>query len=125
MDHLVRFVVPKLREFAIYRYGVEFQLVDLHWSVHESQIVDRSLVHDCIVEIEKCKQQSVGMTFLCLINQLYGDYLLPLSFQRTEFELILKCLSDDSERRNDAEKLKHFYKLNLNNMDNRYELESE
>lgn len=38
VNHLVRHVVPKLREFAIYRYGVEFQLVDLHWCARRSSL---------------------------------------------------------------------------------------
>ena len=94
----------------------------MHWGADKSQIMNRDIFQECQTEIEKCQQQSIGMTFLCLINEIYGTFLLPLWFERNRFDIILNSLN---KNKINSDLLRRFYKLNINNYENRYELESK
>jgi hypothetical protein len=64
-----------------------------------------------------------NFNFICLFKGLiakeYGTPLTPLYFERYQFEVILDALKEENL---DCEALEKYFKLNINNLSNRYEL---
>jgi hypothetical protein len=88
-SHLHKHVFPKLREFSMSRYGMEFQVgifcgkvfrnlknsefnnlikkvVNLNFDVKNIEH-KQSLLSDSLKEIEKCKQSSLGISFMVIL----------------------------------------------------------
>jgi hypothetical protein len=120
VSYLNRHVFPKLREFTLSRYGFEFQAVDLFWGINNQIKTNyESLLSICIKELEKCRLNSIGITFLSLLGNVYGPIDLPDWIERNKFEAILQCLKESNL---DVKLLDKFYCLNINYLSNRYEI---
>ncbi|CAF0731081.1 unnamed protein product [Brachionus calyciflorus] len=114
--YLFNNIFPKLREYCMSRYGLEFQVVNLNWDIE----IENSLTEESLFEIQKCKEQSLGIQFLGLIGHENGTPLLPSFIERNVLDAIIKCLSENGR---DCSSLKNYYKLNINYLSNRYELQ--
>ncbi len=62
----------------------------------------------------------MGMNFLAVIGDVLGYKLLPRWVERKHFEIVVRCLVIE---KTDVADLKRFYRLNINRLANRYELE--
>jgi hypothetical protein len=63
-NELYENVFPKLREFTMYRYGLEFQVINFHWGISDKLIDNKFLLEYCLNEINRSKDCSIGPTFL-------------------------------------------------------------
>ncbi|RNA28359.1 NACHT and WD repeat domain-containing 2 [Brachionus plicatilis] len=115
---LYKNVFPKLREYCMSRYGLEFQVVNLNWDIEtESVLLDESLL-----EIDKCREISIGIIFLSLIGDEYGTSILPDFIERSKYEAIIRCLK---EAEVECSTLENYFRLNINYLSNRYEFEHD
>eukprot|EP00047_Mylnosiga_fluctuans_P016900 m.57298 g.57298 ORF g.57298 m.57298 type:complete len:980 (-) comp6824_c0_seq3:227-3166(-) len=86
-DALMQRTYPRLRALARQR-GLEFQMVSMRWGV-TSDAGDRHQTTDlCLTELEACKRESAGVTFVSLLGQKYGYRPLPAHIPQSEFEAV-------------------------------------
>ena len=120
VEHLNKYVFPRLREFTISRYGFEFQVVDLFSGINKNSNKYESIQELCLNELIKSQLNSIGINFLCLIGNLYALNDLPDWIERNKYETIIQCLKEEANQ--DVKLIEKFYCLNINYLSNRYEL---
>lgn len=123
MNHLHKYIFPQLREFTISRYGFEFQVIDLFWGLNCDHVETIEDIEDlCMKEIEKCQNDSIGITFLSLVGDVYGLVDLPVSIERNKFDILMQTLR---EANLNYSLIEQYYELNINYLSNKYELNRE
>lgn len=78
-------LVPKLRQHA-WAYDIEVICIDMKLGSPDDHDVAHQLWNDSSKEIEKCRNNSCGLFFLSLQNDLYGDRPLPSHIEKRNFE---------------------------------------
>ncbi|XP_074641218.1 NACHT and WD repeat domain-containing protein 2-like [Tubulanus polymorphus] len=122
---LVETVYPKLREYAREQYGLEFQVVDLHWGVRDEIWHDGRYCEFALAQISICCETSVGPYFVAILGQKYGNWSLPRMIHSSTMEEILSALK---RRRNkdtrDFPLLTDWYVIDENDVEKTYVLKN-
>ena len=63
-ETLARFVFPEVRRYA-YRYGIDFDFVDLLWGITEEEVDEGKVIELCLRNIDNCRPLFLG---------ILGDY---------------------------------------------------
>ena len=82
---LLENVLPDLRDIAR-PYGIEINFVDMRWGVRNENTLDHMTWIACRRELERCRNESVGIFFLSLQSMKYGYMPLPRTIEARVFE---------------------------------------
>lgn len=75
-NKLLREVYPKLQRYCQER-GLDFEVVDMRWGVHDKLTTDHKTTHLCMVEIDNCRNLSQGPCFVVrMVMHCFMSYLL-------------------------------------------------
>ncbi|XP_071808214.1 NACHT domain- and WD repeat-containing protein 1-like isoform X2 [Asterias amurensis] len=87
---LLRDAVPELQRHC-QEYGLDFQLVDMNYGPGDIATNDHEMGALRIREITDAHRISQGPFFLSILGNKYGDYVLPMRIDSTEFSHIRDC----------------------------------
>lgn len=107
---LIKDVYPFLRKICQI-LNMDFGVVDMRWGVREEVSLEHDTVRVCLNEVERCKSESIGPSFLAIVGDKYGYRPIPSDIEKDEFELLLRNVEG-----NEAVILRKHYCLDLNNV---------
>ena len=83
-NSLMKHTYPKLKEYCREKHGLEFQVVDMRWGVHDEATDDHKTTELCMQEIDNCQRVSVGPNFVVFLGQKYGYRPLPTKIEEAK-----------------------------------------
>lgn len=115
---LIDEILPVIRnQGAPHQIAVVF--VDMRWGVRDENTIDHRTWLECSREIQRCQNESIGISLLSLQSDKYGYRPLPREISEQAFAGCFQALSDDEEVKQLANE---WYKLDSNSIPPRYVL---
>ncbi|KAJ8019859.1 NACHT domain- and WD repeat-containing protein 1 [Holothuria leucospilota] len=113
-NRLLREIYPKLQRYCQMR-GMEFEVVDMRWGVHDNITTDHKTTHLCMVEIDNCKRLSQGPCFVAFLGNKYGYRPLTASIAADVFEKLCELMEGVVEPTT-LQLVKDWYRKDLNSV---------
>jgi hypothetical protein len=73
-DLLMNEILPRLRERAI-PLNIDVTFVDMRWGVRDENTLDHRTWIECSRELERCREESLGLFFVSLQSEKYVNSL--------------------------------------------------
>ncbi|PIK44941.1 putative NACHT and WD repeat domain-containing protein 1-like [Apostichopus japonicus] len=93
-NKLLREVYPKLQRYCQER-GLDFEVVDMRWGVHDNVTTDHKTTHLCMVEIDNCRNLSQGPCFVAFLGNKYGYRPLRATIAAEMFDKLCDLLENE------------------------------
>ena len=90
-DVLLKMVYPRLRDFCR-SLGLGFDVVSMRWGVLARSGDEHLTSELCMSQLEMCKRESVGLSFLTLQGYRYGYRPFPSMIIKEEMDPIIAAL---------------------------------
>lgn len=122
-EALLQHVWPAVRQ-AVNKFGMEFEFVDPQLMVRErSQLdFDYAFQDECHEEFERCRVESVGVDFLCLVGGDDNGTPFPHSIPFETYSELLKYVAKDKHKSEERKAVMEWFKLNTNSNPRTYVL---
>eukprot|EP00026_Physarum_polycephalum_P000372 Phypoly_transcript_00372.p1 GENE.Phypoly_transcript_00372~~Phypoly_transcript_00372.p1 ORF type:complete len:1575 (+),score=217.10 Phypoly_transcript_00372:123-4847(+) len=76
-------------------FGVQFEIVDMRWGVREFTNDDHGTYNLCMTELHKCRAESMGPAFFCLLGDKYGFRPFPNKIARAELDRMWEVIKEE------------------------------
>ncbi|XP_022082151.1 NACHT domain- and WD repeat-containing protein 1-like [Acanthaster planci] len=120
---LMEDVYPFVREYARL-IGLSFNPVDMRWGIRQTVCDAHQASEICLDEVERCRENSVGPFFVCILGQKYGYRPIPYRVSQSVFEPIIGYIErqaeTDSSKVEALRLLKEWFRLDTNSVDCEY-----
>jgi hypothetical protein len=87
-------VYPFIKEYAR-KMGVDFNNSDMRWGVTKETTDDHQANRLTLSEIERCRSESAGLTFVVLLGDKYGYRPFPTIIDAEEYEEMKAKVDDE------------------------------
>ncbi|KAM5237944.1 NACHT domain- and WD repeat-containing protein 1 [Ctenodactylus gundi] len=91
-ETLQRHAYPEVRTFC-QEHGLAFEVVDLRWGIQNPEATDLLPLELCLEELDRCREATVGPSFVALVGDLYGPCLVPTRIEEKEWEALRASLA--------------------------------
>lgn len=109
-------ILPELQHEAA-KYGIDITFVDMRFGVRDESTFDHLTWMVCRNEIQRCREESMGIFFCSLQSEKYGYRPLPKILSQTVLDEKMATWSDDLQTL-----AKHWYRLDTNALPPQYVL---
>eukprot|EP00736_Rhodelphis_marinus_P009553 Rmarinus@m.20301 len=100
-NFLIEDVYPKIKMMTR-RYGYEFTSVEMRWGIRDESTQEHLTVPICMDEINRCKEEGVGVSYIVILGNKYGFRPFPEKIEAAEFTKLLAVLEGERDE-GDAE----------------------
>ncbi|CAF1109225.1 unnamed protein product [Adineta steineri] len=114
---LIDRVYPRLREYCLTKYNIQFQYSDMRWGIQTTAANTHGTVDLCLKELDTCCQLSMATNCVILLSHRYGSRFAPACISSHIFQLFEKCHSLNNEEKIF---LSQMYQLDENYLDKKY-----
>ncbi|CAF1291712.1 unnamed protein product [Adineta ricciae] len=118
---LIDLVYPRLRDYCLATYNVQFQYSDMRWGIQSTAANTHATVDMCLNELDTCCQLSMATNCIVLLSHRYGSRFSPAWIPEHIFHSFEKCLASNLEEKMH---LSQMYRLDENFLEKRYFLRS-
>ncbi|CAF1452564.1 unnamed protein product, partial [Adineta steineri] len=113
---LINHVYPRLREYCLNRYKIQFQYSDMRWGIQSTASNTHATVDMCLQELDICYRLSMATNCVILLSHRYGSRFAPACIPSRIFQHLLSNTEDKTL-------LSEMYRLDENYLDQKYFLQ--
>ncbi|CAF1208755.1 unnamed protein product [Adineta steineri] len=91
---LIEHVYPRLREYCLNEYNIQFQYSDMRWGIQSKASNTHATVHMCLKELDNCCRLSMATNCVILLSHRYGSRFAPACIPSRIFQHLLSKTED-------------------------------
>ncbi|CAF1376711.1 unnamed protein product, partial [Adineta steineri] len=113
---LINHVYPRLREYCLNKYKIQFQYSDMRWGIQSTASNTHATVDMCLQELDISYRLSMATNCVILLSHRYGSRFAPACIPSRIFQHLLSNTADKTV-------LTEMYRLDENYLDQKYFLQ--